>query len=235
MAIGLRRSSSVTLPARAALRPRSSSAVGRSWRASVRSSCIAWFARAFVSSISCASSYGAWARTASSRRSRPVSDWFTSSWRSRAMRARSSSCAASAALDVRRRSVSRRSSIPRNVRCSRSTSSGSRWPARRLKVRARSRQVGALHLVDQALEGPQAALEQIHVHRDAKRDREPQYETGLRLRRELEPGIGRKRRGGHRGDDQKQIHRQDLRHQILRSPHPFFPLSGSRPTVWTPA
>ena len=47
------RSSSSTWPASAALSPRSSSAVGRSWRASVRSSSIAWLASALVSASSC--------------------------------------------------------------------------------------------------------------------------------------------------------------------------------------
>ena len=41
------RPSSSTWPASAAFSPRSSSAVGRSWRASVSSSCIAWLASAF--------------------------------------------------------------------------------------------------------------------------------------------------------------------------------------------
>ena len=113
-----------TWPASAAFRPRSSSAVGRSWRASMRSSSIAWLASAFVSASSCASSTGALTRAASRRRSSAVSDWLTSSWRSRATRARSSSWAASAALEVRRRSASRRSSIRRKRGSSRSTSSG---------------------------------------------------------------------------------------------------------------
>ena len=85
------RSSSRTWPASAALSPRSSSAVGRSWRASVSSSCIARLASPRISASSAASSGGAFSRAASSRSRRPVSDWLTSSWRSRAMRARSSS------------------------------------------------------------------------------------------------------------------------------------------------
>ena len=83
-----------TWPAIAAARPRSSSAVGRSWRASESSSRIAWLASALVSASSASSSGGAASRAASRRSSRPVSDWLTSSCRSRATRARSSSCAA---------------------------------------------------------------------------------------------------------------------------------------------
>ena len=91
------RASCSTWPAIAAARPRSSSAVGRSWRASESSSRIAWLASALVSASSASSSGGAASRTASSRSSRPVSDWLTSSWRSRATRARSSSWARRAA------------------------------------------------------------------------------------------------------------------------------------------
>ena len=68
----------------------------------MRSSRIAWLARAWVAASSGSSSGGAAERAASSRSSSPVSDWLTSSWRSRATRARSSSWAASAADPARR-------------------------------------------------------------------------------------------------------------------------------------
>ena len=123
------RPSCSTCPPIAAARPRSSSAVGRSWRASESSSRIAWLASALVSASSASSSGGAASRTASSRSSRPVSDWFTSSWRSRATRARSSSWARSAAEPARRRSASSRRIIRRKASSIRSTSSVSPTPS----------------------------------------------------------------------------------------------------------
>ncbi len=125
------RLTSSTWPASAALRPRSSSAVGRSARASVKSSCIAWLAIPLVSASSRSTSGGAFSRAASRCSSTPVSDWLTSSWRSRATRARSSSIACSAALEVRRRSASRRSSMRRNASSRRCTSSVSERPSTR--------------------------------------------------------------------------------------------------------
>ena len=72
-------------------------------------------ASVLTSASSPASSGGAFSRIASSRSSSPVSDWLTSSCRSRAIRARSSSCASRAALEARRRSASSRSSMRTNA------------------------------------------------------------------------------------------------------------------------
>ncbi len=83
-----------------------------------------WSRRARASS-----SGGAASRAASSRSSSPVSDWLTSSWRSRATRARSSSWACSAAEPARRRSASSRRIIRRKASSIRSTSSVSPTPS----------------------------------------------------------------------------------------------------------
>ena len=98
----------------AGTRPWSSRAVGRSWRARFRSSSMAWFTRRLSSPTSCACSGGpSWA--SASRRSRiAVRAWFTSSWRSRARRRRSSSWARITSCPERRRSCSTRSSRRRN-------------------------------------------------------------------------------------------------------------------------
>ena len=84
---------SATCEASAGTRPWSSSAVGRSWRASVSSSSIAWVASVWIS-LSSERSPGGTSSAAACRRSRiAVSAWLTSSCRSCAMRARSSSWA----------------------------------------------------------------------------------------------------------------------------------------------
>ena len=66
----------------AATRPWSSSAVGRSWRASRSSSSIAWLASPLVSAARRAAPAGASRDVASSRSRIAVSAWLTSSWRS---------------------------------------------------------------------------------------------------------------------------------------------------------
>ena len=162
-----------TCPASAAFRPRSSSAVGRSWRASVQQLLHRLVGERLRSRRARRRAPGgAFSRAASSRSSKPVSDWLTSSWRSRATRARSSSWASSAALEVRRRSASSRSSMRANAWCRRSTSSGPPARSRRPQVGAGRREVGALHLVDEALQRPEAALQQEDVEEDRQRDRE---------------------------------------------------------------
>ena len=150
------RPSCSTWPAIAAARPRSSSAVGRSWRASESSSRIAWLASALVSASSASSSGGAASRAASSRSSSPVSDWLTSSWRSRATRARSSSWACSAAEPARRRSASSRRIIRRKASSIRSTSSVSPTPSIEAgRSGPGPAEVDLLHLLDQASSGAQ--------------------------------------------------------------------------------
>ena len=147
-----------TWPAIAAARPRSSSAVGRSWRASESSSRIAWLASALVSASSASSSGGAASRAASSRSSSPVSDWLTSSWRSRATRARSSSWARRAALPARRRSASSRAHHPQEGELDPLHLLGLADPVDRAgQQRARPAQVDLLHLLDQPLQRRAAA------------------------------------------------------------------------------
>ena len=98
---------------------------GRSWRASCSSSFIAWFTSRFSSPSSSASSGGAECESASSRSRIAVSAWFTSSWRSRASRRRSSSWARSTSRPLRRRSSSIRDEHAAERAASRPTSSAS--------------------------------------------------------------------------------------------------------------
>ena len=108
---------------RAGTSPWSSSADGRSWRASVSSSSIAWLTSRLSSATSPARSAGASWDSASSRSRIAVRAWFTSSCRSRARRRRSSSCARIASAPERRRSSSMRSSRRRKECVRRSISS----------------------------------------------------------------------------------------------------------------
>ncbi len=176
----------VTLPASAAFSPRSSSAVGRSWRARVRSSCIAWLASAFVSSISRSSSGGACSRTASSRRSRPVSDWFTSSWRSRAI---------AGALLLLGGQRGARSAAALGLKAFEHATEGlvealdllGLANAYRLaEVGPGPGEVRTLHLIDEALERPKPALEEEHVDQDREGNRQTQDEPRFGLCRELD-------------------------------------------------
>ena len=160
---------------------------------------------------------GAFSRAASRRSSTPVSDWLTSSWRSRATRARSSSCACSAALAVRRRSASRRSSIRRNASSRRSTSSvpeprsarppsstriasGRRAPSRRP---ARSR-------------GSNRRWSMNRLTRTVSATAKREHEAHRGFVFELGAGVGRQARRDHRHRDQQQVRDQDLVSRVLR-------------------
>ena len=135
---------SETCEASAATRPWSSSAVGRSWRASVSSSSIAWLTSSWVCCSSERRPHGASWIVADRRRRIAVSAWLTSSWRSCAIRQRSCSCARRTARPASRRSASRRASM----RLKASVSSCSSFAARpgasaRMPGRARSTSVMA--------------------------------------------------------------------------------------------
>ena len=158
----------------AGTRPWSSSAVGRSWRARLRSSSIAWFTSRFSSVTSATCSGGlSWA-SASSRSRIAVSAWFTSSWRSRASRRRSSSCARMASVPERRRSSSMRSSRPLKE-LDEPVDLLDRVRVGEL-VAGRLGGVDPLDPLDQALERREAALEhpQVHAQREHDREREDQ-------------------------------------------------------------
>ena len=133
------------------------------------------------------------ARMASRRSRSPVSDWLTSSWRSRAMRARSSSWAASAALEVRRRSVSRRSSMRRNAWWRRSHLLGAAELARLGEVGAGAGEVGPLHLVHEPLERAEPPLQEEDVDEDREGDGEAQDQRRLGLGREVDARDSRRR------------------------------------------
>ena len=118
---------SATWLASAGTRPWSSSAVGRSVRASVNSSSIAWVASVWIS-LSSERSPGGTSWPAACRRSRiAVRAWLTSSCRSWAMRARSSSCARMTARPPSTRSSSRRVSMRLKSAVRRWISRGAVW------------------------------------------------------------------------------------------------------------
>ena len=211
------RPSSLTWPASAALRPRSSSAVGRSWRASIRSSSIAWLASALVSASSCASSTGALTRAASSRSRRAVSDWLTSSWRSRATRARSSSWAASAALEVRRRSASRRSSMRRKRDAGAwppPRDRPGRPPAERRLARGRERSARSISSTSLS-RGRNRRWSMNTLTRIVSATASAKHQRQLRTLAEVEAGVAGDPRRDHRGDHQQQVGHQHLGQKVL--------------------
>ena len=140
------------------------------------SSCIAWLASARISASSPASSGGAFSRAASRRSSKPVSDWLTSSWRSRATRARSSSWA----VERRARGAPSLGLEPLEHADERLVQARDLLGPPRVgagaQVGAGAREVGALHLVDELLQRLEAPLDQEHVEEDRERDREPEHE-----------------------------------------------------------
>ena len=199
-------------------RPWSSSAVGRSWRARFSSSSIAWFTSR-LSSVSSSTRSGGLSWASASRRSRiAVSAWFTSSWRSRASRRRSSSCARMTSVPERRRSSSMRSS-------------------RRLKeldepvdllgrvgrgelVGGRLGGVDPLDPLDQALERREAALEHPEVHAEREHDREREDQELPALVADGEVEARREARREQREGDEHDVGGHDLADQgIVASRH----------------
>ena len=157
---------------------------------------------------------GAFSRAASSRSSRPVSDWLTSSWRSRATRARSSSCAASAALEARRRSASSRSSIRAKAWCSRATSSGSAGVPIALRF-APGRERSARSIWSTSCSsGWKRRWSRSTLKRIVSADREPEDERRLGRVEQPGVGIGGDRRRDNRGHDQQQVDEQDLGEKV---------------------
>ena len=96
-------------------------------------------------------------------------------------------------------------------------------PGRRLhvtQVGAGPGEVGALHLIDEPLEGAEAPLQKDQVDRDAERDRKPEHERGLWIFAEVDVRVRRQDRGDDRGDDQHQVDDQHLGEQIAPSHAP---------------
>ena len=145
---------SETCDASAAISPWSSSAVGRSWRASASSSSIAWLTSSWVSCSSERRPQGASPIVAERRSRIAVSAWLTSSWRSCAMRLRSCSCARRTARPDSRRSTSSRvehavERVGQHVQLARGA-------ARRLGALARAGEVDGRHRARRA--GPSAPV-----------------------------------------------------------------------------
>ena len=117
-----------------------------------------------------------------------VSAWFTSSWRSRASRRRSSSCARMASVPERRRSSSMRSS--RRLKELESLSISSTGSESVELVAGGLGGVDALDALDQALERREAALEhpEVHAQREHDREGEDQKRPALVVDVEVEAG-----------------------------------------------
>ena len=206
-----RRPNSSTCVRRAAPRPRSSRATGRSSRARRTSSPMACVATPCVSRSSARNSGGAsWA--VASRRSRtPVSAWLASSCRSRARRARSPSWAWSTAVAVRSRSDSRRSSMRSKARCRRATSST--LAVGIAGARVAPAEGDALHRVDELLERREAPAQEPAVDEHHRQERGDEHEEALALDERIGVQAGGDGGGEDGGSDQQRVEREDLREE----------------------
>ena len=206
---------SATWLARAGTRPWSSSAVGRRVRARVNSSSMAWVASVWIS-LSSERSPGGTSWPAACRRSRiAVRAWLTSSCRSWAMRARSSSCARMTARPPSTRSSSRRVSMRLKSAVRRWISRGAvwwalaRWPGEARSTRSIvwiSRSSGASRRLSRSV---------FEQHRADDREGDQQHPLRSRRRRRRfgrEQGGDDRRRGDEAGVD-----RQDLGEEGART------------------
>ncbi len=184
----------------AGTRPWSSSAVGRSVRASVSSSSIAWVARVWISLSSERSPGGTSSAAAWSRSRIAVSAWLTSSCRSWAIRARSSSCARMTARPPSMRSCSIR--VEQLVEAGGEALDLVRRVPWRVGALAGRGGIDAFDGVEQRLERHEPALEEQRVEEHGGHDGQAHEQVALHVG-ETARLVGREHRGdqgGHRDE-----------------------------------
>ena len=208
--------------------------MGRSWRASISSSSIAWLASAFVSASSC----GELDRRLHARRLEPQQQ------RGQRLVDLVVEVAGDArALLLLRGERGARGPAPLGLEALEHAPEGALEPRHLLglaapvggaaQVGARAGEVGALHLVHQPLQGPEAALEHEHVDEDRQRDRERRGPAPARAARRGRDWVAGDAGRDHRGDDQQQVRDQDLGEEVLaahltRKYRPAQPMRGVR-------